>query len=1028
MRVQILKLSTRAQVRGIAAIVVACLIVGIVAAPAASAAPTRNRGYWIAGQNSQVFAFGDAQTYSGGLSLLRGQIVDMAAHPKGRGYWLLGQDGAVYPYGEARDQGQGGMRDQDAVAIGSTPSGNGYFIASAKGEVKAFGDAVGRGSLEQKDAKKKIADMAVTSTGHGYWLVDEDGNVYAFGDATMFGSASGKKIVGIATLPKDDGYWLVDENGEVAAFGAALVLGSLNDKTKKTVDISGTHTGGGYWLVDREGSVHTFGDAGSYGSVAKGDLRSGQIVAIVSTPFVNHDPVANPDTASLDEDTSVDIDVTANDTDEDGDTFTATVLTQPGHGTATLNVNGTIHYAPAPDYNGGDSFTYQLTDAVGGKSTGTVTLTIRPVNDAPVAKDDAFTTDEDTPLTASLVANDTDVDGDALTALLVAGPAHGSVALGTNGTFTYTPAPDYNGDDSFTYRASDGALASDVATARIHVNPVNDAPVARPDSATLDEDTTLTIAPPGVLSNDTDVDGDALVAVLSSGASHGTLTLSPNGGYTYRPAPDYNGADAFMYHASDGALSSGDVTVTLTVNPVNDAPVARGDEYNGTEDTALVVAGPGVLANDSDVDGDVLHAALTQNPSHGTLTLMPDGGFSYTPAANYNGDDSFRYVARDPSDAASAVTTVTIHVAAVNDAPATVDDRYEATEDQVLTIGAPGVLSNDSDVDSPSITAELSVGPAHGDLVFMSDGSFTYTPEANFFGQDDFTYTATDGLASSGETTVVIVVAGVNDPPAALADAYTTAEDTELLVGAPGVMANDSDVDGDTLTVRVATPPSHGDVSLLPDGTLDYMPDPNFNGTDTFTYDLTDGTEVVFGVTVTITVTPVDDPPTANDDSYGTQVGATLTIAAPGVLANDVDDSGTLTAVLVTGPTHGTLAFNADGSFTYTTNLTAAGSDSFTYRVTDGVTQSAPATVHISITAASGGGGSGGTFNGWANPTVAVWDFDWVRLTAGGSMKTGKGQIVDGVYYPDRGQRGTDSFDFGGRHWDVDIISDIWGD
>ena len=1030
MRARDLKLGRRAFERGIAAVLVACFIVAAVGAPAESAAPTRNRGYWLAGQNAQVFAFGDGQTYAQrGLSLVRAQIVDMAAHPMGRGYWLLGQDGAVYPYGEARDLGQGAMREQNAVAIGATPSGNGYFIASAQGEVKAFGDASARGSLEKKDAQKKIADMAVTASGHGYWLVDEDGNVYAFGDATAFGSSTGKKIVGIAATPNGNGYWLVDENGSVAAFGAAAALGSLGDKSKKIVDITGTHTGRGYWLVDREGHVFPFGDASFYGELAKGDLRSGQVVAIVSTPFVNHDPVANPDAASLDEDTSVDIDVMANDTDEDGDTFTAAVLAQPAHGTATLNANGTIHYAPAPDFNGADSFTYTLTDSVGGHSVGTVTLTVRPVNDAPVAHDDAFTTDEDTPLTASLVANDTDVDGDTLAAVLGAGPAHGSIALGADGTFTYTPAPDFNGDDSFTYRAFDGALMSDVATARIHVNPVNDAPVARPDSATLDEDTTLTVVPPGVLSNDTDVDGDALLAVLSSGASHGSLVLAPNGSYTYRPAADYNGADAFSYHAWDGALSSGDVTVTLTVNPVNDPPVARADEYNATEDTALVVSGPGVLANDTDVDGDTLHAALAQGPTHGTLTLTPDGGFSYVPAADYNGDDSFTYIARDPSDAASAITSVTIHIAAVNDAPRTAADRYEATEDQALTVDAPGVLANDTDVDSPSILAELSGGPAHGDVVFMSDGSFTYTPEPNFFGQDDFTYTASDGLLSSGDTTVVIFVAGVNDAPVALPDAYTTAEDTQLLVGAPGVMANDTDADGDTLTVRVATPPDHGALSMLPDGTLTYMPDENFNGTDSFTYDLTDGTEPVLGVVVTITVTPVDDPPAANDDTYSTRVGDTLNVAAPGVLANDFDDSGSLTAVLVTGPSHGTLTLNGDGSFTYTTNLTAAGSDSFTYRVTDGTTQSDPATVHISIAASGGGGNTGGGFGFGTPSTLTVWDYDWVRLGSGsGTVKTPHGNVRLGVYYPDRGFRGTDTFSYGGRIWKIDVLSDIWGD
>jgi VCBS repeat-containing protein len=1028
-RAQVLKIGTRAQQRGIAAIVIACLIVGIAAAPAVSAAATRNRGYWIAGQNEQVFAFGDASTYSRiDLRLVRGQIVDMAAHPGGMGYWLLGQDGAVYPYGDARDFGQGGLSDQSAVAIASTPTGNGYYVVSDKGGVKAFGDAVSRGSLDKKDLKEKIVDIAVTPSGNGYWLVDESGHMNVFGDAGLFGSLDGKKIVGMASTPSGNGYWLVDDSGEVWTFGGAFVLGSLDDPAKKIVDITPTHSGRGYWIVDRDGLVFAFGDAVHYGELAKKDLRSGQIVAIVSTPFVNRVPVANTDTVALDEDTTIDVDVLANDTDEDGDPLTAVVLTQPAHGTATLNANGTVRYAPAQDYNGPDSFTYRVSDPFGGSAVGTVRITVRPVNDAPVATDDAFTTDEDTALSGTLVANDTDVDGDSLTAVIAGLPAHGGVLLGLGGTFVYTPSPDFNGDDSFTYRASDGSLTSNIATVRIHVNPVNDAPVAVADTNSLDEDTTLTVEPPGVLANDTDVDGDALHAVLAGGASHGTLTLSPNGGYTYTPNANYNGSDAFTYQANDGALDSGNVSVTLTIRPVNDDPVARPDTYDSTEDTALVVGAPGVLANDTDVDGDTLTAEVVTPPAHGTLTLMPDGSFSYVPAANFNGTDVFVYRARD-GVSASPTTSVTIRVAAVNDAPDTTDDEYSLDEDTTLTVDAPGVLGNDSDVDGPTVTATLGTGPSHGDITFASDGSFDYTPDPDFFGTETFTYVATDGLLPSRETTVIISVHGVNDAPVPQPDAYTTAEDAALVIGANGVLSNDADADGDTLVASLAVGPEHGSVVLFPDGTFEYMPDPNFNGTDGFTYNVSDGQELVLGTAVTITVTPVDDPPSAADDSYETSVGATLSIAAPGVLANDFDDSETLGAVLVASPTHGTLSFNANGSFTYTTNLTAAGTDSFTYKVTDGVTESAPATVHITVNATPGGGGGGsGTFGSWAQPTLVVWDFDTLRLAGSGNMKTPRGQIKNGVYMPDRGQRGRDSFNFGGRHYEIDIISDIWGD
>src|SRR5204863_4724 len=203
----------------------------------------------------------------------------------------------------------------------------------------------------------------------------------------------------------------------------------------------------------------------------------------------------------------------------------------------------------------------------------------------------------------------------------------------------------YNGNDSLTYKASDGQAQSGVATVTITVTPVNDAPVAaNDDSYTTPEDTLLTVSAPGVLANDSDVDGDALSAVLVSGPAHGTLTLNGDGSFSYTPALNYNGIDSFTYRASDGSLESADATVTITVTPVNDAPVAANDDsYTTPEDTQLTVRAPGVLANDSDVDGNPLSAVLVSGPTHRTLTLSGDGSFSYTPALNYNGIDSFTY-------------------------------------------------------------------------------------------------------------------------------------------------------------------------------------------------------------------------------------------------------------------------------------------------------------------------------------------------------------------------------------------------
>ena len=280
-------------------------------------------------------------------------------------------------------------------------------------------------------------------------------------------------------------------------------------------------------------------------------------------------------------------------------------MTGPAHGTLTLNADGSFTYTPAANYNGSDSFTYKANDGLAQSNVATVSLTINPVNDAPVAVNDSYTTDEDTPLDGGGAGGAGQRHGRGratLTAVLVTGPTHGTLTLNADGSFTYTPAANFNGSDSFTYRASDGLAQSNVATVSLTINPVNDAPVADNDSYTTDEDTPLTRPAPGVLGNDTDVDGATLTAVLVTGPSHGTLTLNPDGSFTYTPAANFNGADSFTYRANDGLALSNLATVSLTINPVNDAPVALNDSYATAEDTPLTEPAPGVLANDTDVD------------------------------------------------------------------------------------------------------------------------------------------------------------------------------------------------------------------------------------------------------------------------------------------------------------------------------------------------------------------------------------------------------------------------------------------
>jgi VCBS repeat-containing protein len=683
----------------------------------------------------------------------------------------------------------------------------------------------------------------------------------------------------------------------------------------------------------------------------------------VTVVEVNNAPSALADAYNLNEDGTLNQNapgVLANDADPDGSPLTAVLVASPTHGTLSLNNNGSFTYTPSLNYNGPDAFTYRASDGSLTSGITTVTLTVAPVNDTPVAANDAYTTAEDTTLNVAapgVLANDTDADGNPLSAVLVSTVTRGTLSLSANGGFNYTPSSNYAGADSFTYRATDGSSTSGVTTVSITITPVNDIPVAANDTQyfTL-EDTRLNVAAAGgVLTNDIDADGSALTALLVSTTTNGVLVLTNNGGFTYSPNTNANGVDHFTYRATDGVSTSALATVTLTVQPVNDGPAAIVESYVVAEDSVLSLAAPGVLSNDSDVDGDALRAVLVSGVANGTLNLNTNGSFTYTPNANYSGSDSFTYRASDGSFN-SPVTTVNITVTPINDAPVAGNDGpYFTPEDTRLNVAASnGVLANDSDADEDSLTVSLVDTTANGTLNLTNNGGFSYLPNANFNGTDQFTYRVSDGTAISTLATVTLIVQSGNDAPVAVGESHVVAEDAVLTVGAPGVLSNDADADGDVLRAVLVSGPAHAGLNLNTNGSFTYTPNANYSGPDSFTYRATDGTLNSAVTTVSITVTAINDVPVAvNDSQYFTLEDTRLNIAATsGVLTNDTDGDGeSLTALLLDTTTNGVLSLTNNGGFTYLPNTNFNGIDHFTYRVTDGVSTSALATVTLTVQA-----------------------------------------------------------------------------
>ena len=673
-------------------------------------------------------------------------------------------------------------------------------------------------------------------------------------------------------------------------------------------------------------------------------------------------PVAVADSYSVAEDgllTVVAPGVLANDDDVDGGPLTAALVDGVEHGTLVLSANGSFSYDPVANYSGLDSFTYRASDGALQSPTVTVTISVTGVNDLPVGAPDSYSVAEDGFLNVSVpgvLVNDSDPEGAPLTAVLVDGVDHGTLVLNANGSFTYDPVVNYAGSDSFTYRPDDGPAQSvNPVTVSLTVTAVNDAPVAVADSYTVAEDGLLTVVAPGVLGNDDDVEGSPLTAAVVTGTVHGDVTLSASGSFAYDPDSDYSGSDSFTYRVSDGSLLSASVTVSITVTGANDAPVGVSDgPYVVVEDGFLSVAAPGVLDNDSDPEGAPLTAVLVDGVDHGTLVLDANGSFTFDPVADYAGSDSFAYRPDDGPAQSLNPVLVSLSVTAVNDAPVASADSYTVAEDGLLTVVAPGVLGNDDDVENSPLTAAVVTGPAHGDVTLSGNGSFTYDSDADYSGPDSFSYRVSDGVLLSVPVTVSITVTGANDAPVGAPDSYSVAEDGFLTVAAPGVLDNDSDPEGAPLTAVLVDGVDHGTLVLNANGSFTYDPVANYSGPDSFTYRPDDGpAQSVNPVTVSLTVTAVNDAPVAVADSYTVAEDTTLAPIAPGVLGNDDDvvEHSPLTAVLVDGVDHGTLTLNGNGSFSYKGAADYNGSDSFTYRASDGTAQSAVTTVSIVVTA-----------------------------------------------------------------------------
>ncbi|MEI7563639.1 MAG: Ig-like domain-containing protein, partial [bacterium] len=558
-----------------------------------------------------------------------------------------------------------------------------------------------------------------------------------------------------------------------------------------------------------------------------------------------------------------------------------------------------IKYKPSLNENGipCDTFAFAVSDGYAWSTLSYVmTVNVTPVNDAPVANVDTVIATEDLSIDIDVLSNDTDVEADILSITAAGAASHGTTSI-VAGKIRYAPVVYYHGTDSFTYSISDGNAGTATGTVNVSITHVNHNPIAVNDNAVCSEDGNVSI---NVLSNDTDVDVDTLSVSAVTQPSHGYTSI--NGlQVQYTPNLYYYGLDSFTYTTSDGQGGTSIATVNVTINHVNHNPSSVGDLAITSESVTVDVS---VLSNDSDIDsGDTLSISAVGAASNGTTSINGTKA-RYTPNLGFTGSDSFTYTVSDGNGGTSSSTVnVTINLSATH--LTCVNDSALVQEDSNVNIS---VLANDSDVAAHVISITGVSTPTNGTAQIVGT-QIKYTPNLYYHGNDSFTYNVSDGQGNSSSATVNVTINHVNHAPVGVADTASTPEDTQIDIN---VVANDTDADSDSLTVSAVGTPAHGTASIVLNK-VRYTPTQYYNGADSLTYTLSDGNGGTSSATVSMTVTAVENAPTAASNARTVNEDATLAFTAGNFGFSDVDTGDVLTDVKITSiPGTGTLYVDTD--------------------------------------------------------------------------------------------------------------------
>ena len=719
----------------------------------------------------------------------------------------------------------------------------------------------------------------------------------------------------ITDVVVDDTFTVADPQG---GFGATIVGGDhLNLLAPQNFDGSIVYS---YTATDEKGGVST-----------------DPAILVFDVLPAAEKPVAGKDQVNTFEDQPVIFtaaDLLKNDRDDDGDALRVTAITQPTNGTLTVNLAtvlidapATLAQAPGASWSvtlaGGAALPSWMTvNSATGRVTATVPLDLLASYNLVFSRTLGGTTTSDT-LTRAFNGN-------------------------VGATFTYTPNDGYAGNDALTYTVTDDHQGSSTGQVSVKVNSLFDPPTTVADLVNGIEDTPLTILPATLLANDFDVDGNTIRFLGVLNPEYGSVSFDGTA-ITFIPDYNFSGDAHFEYLVTDDTHGSSVGEVTVRVASTNRAPVAVADVYTIPEDTPFVISRAGLIANDTDADGDPLRfVSITRTSNGGRLVEMPDGQFQFVPNENFYGQTSFTYSVTDGR--LTRTGSVTFDVQPVNDAPiANTDGIYIGEKNTPLVINLSDLLLNDRDVEGDSFTLVEVFDGDNGDVVQVGDTA-VFTARQDYVGNAGFHYRVTDSHGADSIGFVSLTIRPNVPLPIAVSDAgFELLEDTYFDIDPAVLMANDYAPEGSTLTFLGV---NGAGVTQLENGLYRFTPDHDFFGTVTLTYAITNENGFPIPTTITLEVLRVEDAPVAVADQLTLTEDQTLTIFASDLMVNDYDvDNQALIFSRVVGGTGVSAVYNPNGQLTITPDADFSGTATLDYEIEDSTGRTSIATVTIDVTA-----------------------------------------------------------------------------